>query len=104
MPLTVRKTAFLGRTKGRAGRSFRATCMKSVKIGTAVAAPASPPPSERLSSKPTKTPTTMSLEKPTNQAERYSFVVPVLPPTQGPRPRALAPVPRWITPSSMELI
>jgi hypothetical protein len=44
--------------------------MKSVKIGTGVAAPVSPEPSERLSSKPMKTPTTMSVEKPTNQAER----------------------------------
>ena len=68
--------------------------MNSVKTGTAAEAPASPDPSERLSSKPMKTPTTMSVVKPTNQAERYSFVVPVLPATQGPRPRALAAVPR----------
>ncbi len=104
MPFTVRKMAFFGFTNGRAGRSFKASSMKSMKIGTAVEAPASPPPRERLSSKPTKTPTTMSAEKPTNQAERYSLVVPVLPPTQRPRLRARAPVPRWMTPSSMELI
>ena len=104
MPFTVRKMAFLGRTKGLAGRSRRATCMNSVNTGTGPVAPVSPEPSGRLSSKPMKTPTTMSDEKPTNQAERYSLVVPVLPPTQRPRPRALAPVPRWTTPSSIELI
>ncbi len=62
-----------------------AWAMKSMKIGTAEAAPVSFSPSDRLSSKPTKTPTTIPGLKPTNQALRYSLVVPVLPPYSGPR-------------------
>ena len=46
-------------------------------------------------SKPTQTPTTTELEKPTNHASLNSFVVPVLPPTGKPTPicRAGEPVP-----------
>ncbi len=55
--------------------------MNSMKIGTAATAPVSPWPSERLSSKPTKVPTTICGVKPMNQALRKSLVVPVLPPT-----------------------
>ena len=58
MPWTVRKTASFGLAKSAIGLPFSACCMKSMKIGTAATAPVSCSPSERLSSKPTNTPTT----------------------------------------------
>jgi hypothetical protein len=53
--------------------------MKSRKIGAATLEPVSLGPKVFGSSKPAKTPTARSGEKPTNQVSRLSLVVPVLP-------------------------
>ena len=69
------------------------------------------PPATRsvglLSSLPTQTPATMSVVKPTNQASRYSSVVPVLPADRRPGlsvSRAALPVPSVTTASSSGII
>ena len=56
-----------------------ALAMKSAQIGAAVLPPASPRPSFFMSSKPTHTAASRSGVKPTNQASRWPFEVPVLP-------------------------
>ena len=56
-----------------------ALAMKSAQIGAAVLPPVSPRPSFFMSSKPTHTAASRSGVKPTNQASRWSFEVPVLP-------------------------
>src|SRR5690606_14760913 len=78
--------------------------MSALHIGSAARAPERP--TRPLLSNPTQTPATRSGENPTNQASRKSSVVPVLPATapRTPRERALAPVPRSITPSMSDVI
>ncbi len=78
--------------------------MNSLKTGAAALAPVSCAPSGFGWSKPTKTPTAKSGEKPTNQVSRLSFVVPVLPASGLPNVLIRRPVPRCTTPSSMETI
>src|SRR5258708_32779955 len=90
-----------GARKSMTGMPLSASCMNSIKTGRAATAPVSPLPRDRLSSKPTNTPTTICGEKPMNQALRKSLVVPVLPPNGRPRLLAWTAVPRCTTPSSI---
>jgi hypothetical protein len=62
--------------------------MKAVQIGSADWAPLSP--RIWLSSSPTQTTASSSGVKPTNQASRRSFVVPVLPAASSAKPAARA--------------
>ena len=68
-----------GLRKGMSGLSLSAFFIKSLKIGAATELPVSLKPNGLGLSNPTKTPTTKSLENPTNQASVLEFVVPVLP-------------------------
>src|SRR6266576_1326550 len=81
---------------------FSASTTKSCQILAGIS-----PPATRsiglLSSLPTQTPTTMSEVKPTNQASRYSSVVPVLPADRRAS-RAARPVPSLTTASSSCII
>ena len=104
MPRTVANLALAGALNSVLGHSLAASCMNSTKTGTAAVVPVSPSPRLRLSSKPTNTPATTWGVKPTNQALRYSLVVPVLPPTGRFSTRAEVAVPRWTTPCSIEVI
>ena len=68
-----------GCAKSFVGRPAIALAMKSAQMGAAVLPPASPRPSFFMSSKPTQTAASRSGVKPTNQASRWPFDVPVLP-------------------------
>ena len=69
--------------------------MKSAQMGNATRAASASRAMVAGWSKPTHTPATIDVEKPTNQASLKSLVVPVFPPTGKPTPsdRTGEPVP-----------
>ncbi len=78
--------------------------MKSLKMGAGTDEPVSRGPSVFGVSKPTKTPTARSGEKPMNQVSSESLVVPVLPASGSRSWPMRRPVPRSTTPFSIDTI
>ncbi len=88
--------------KSRAARPSWATSMKRLQMSAGSCPPVTLSIG-RPSSLPTQTPQTQSGVKPTNQASRQVWLVPVLPAAGRPI-AARTPVPRAITPFSMPTI
>ena len=93
-----------GRLKGMFGLFLRTFFIKFLKIGAATELPVSLNPSGLGLSKPTKIPTTKSLENPMNHASVFELVVPVLPAKFLLRDLITIPVPLSTAPFSIDAI